>query len=220
MIRVLVVDDHSVVRTGLEQWLDSHVDIDVVGVAGDGEQAIEMALALRPDVVLMDMSMPVLDGISATAQIRAQAPDVAVIALTTFHEQSQINAALDAGASGYLLKDVNPEVLVDGIRSVVGGGMALSPLVASQLFRRGRETSANNALLTAREREILLLIASGQGNKQIARALGISDKTVKSHCGRLFQRIGVTDRTQAAIWALKNLDVNSSPSGQRLPTAG
>jgi DNA-binding NarL/FixJ family response regulator len=205
MIRIVVVDDHSLVRTGLEQWLSSHEDLDVVGVAADGQEAIELVLELRPDVVIMDVAMPVLDGISAMAAITEQSTGIAIIALSTFHDQAQINAALDAGAVGYLLKDVNPEILVSGIRSVVQGGMALSPVVAAQLFNRTREQTVNPSALTPRERQILLLIAGGHGNKQIARLLDISDKTVKSHCGRLFQRIGVSDRTQAAIWALKNL---------------
>lgn len=205
MIRIVVVDDHSLVRTGLEQWLSTHADFDVVGVAADGQQAVEMVLDLLPDVVIMDIAMPVMDGISAMAAISAQTTGVYIIALSTFHDQAQINAALDAGAVGYLLKDVNPEILVSGIRSVVQGGMALSPVVAAQLFNRTREQAVPASSLTPREREILLLIAGGHGNKQIARLLSISDKTVKSHCGRLFQRIGVSDRTQAAIWALKNL---------------
>ncbi|MEK7423188.1 MAG: response regulator transcription factor [Actinomycetota bacterium] len=205
MIRIVVVDDHSLVRTGLQQWLSSHSDLDVVGVASDGEQAVEMVLELLPDVVIMDVAMPVLDGISAMAAIAEKASGISIIALSTFHDQAQINAALDAGAVGYLLKDVNPEVLVAGIRSVVQGGMALSPIVAAQLFHRGRDQPVHASTLTPREREILLLIAGGHGNKQIARLLDISDKTVKSHCGRLFQRIGVSDRTQAAIWAIKNL---------------
>lgn len=211
MIRIVVVDDHSLVRTGLEQWLSSHADLDVVGVAADGQQAIEMVLELLPDVVTMDIAMPVLDGISAMTAITQQAPGVAIIALSTFHDNAQVNAAFDAGAVGYFLKDVNPEVLVAGIRSVIEGGMALSPIVAAQLFNRNRDQAASAArsnghgsTLTPREREILQLIADGHGNKQIARLLDISDKTVKSHCGRLFQRLGVTDRTQAAIWALKH----------------
>jgi DNA-binding NarL/FixJ family response regulator len=205
MIRIVVVDDHSLVRTGLEQWLSTHSDFQVVGVAADGQQAVDMVLDLLPDVVIMDVAMPVMDGISAMAAIAAQTTGVYIIALSTFHDQAQINAALDAGAVGYLLKDVNPEILVSGIRSVVQGGMALSPVVAAQLFNRSREQPVPASSLTPREREILLLIAGGHGNKQIARLLAISDKTVKSHCGRLFQRIGVSDRTQAAIWALKNL---------------
>jgi DNA-binding NarL/FixJ family response regulator len=220
MIRVVVVDDHSLVRTGLTQWLSSHADIDVVGVAADGQEAIDKVIDLMPDVVTMDIAMPVMDGISAMAIIAERAPSVAIIALSTFHDNDQVNAALAAGAAGYFLKDVHPEVLVDGIRSVMGGGMALSPLVAAQLFNRGREVTApkrdHTATLTPREREILQLIADGNGNKQIARLLAISDKTVKSHCGRLFQRLGVTDRTQAAIWALKNLptstDLHLQPS--------
>jgi DNA-binding NarL/FixJ family response regulator len=210
MIRIVVADDHSLVRTGLEQWLSSHADLEVVGLAADGQQAVVMVLELLPDVVIMDVAMPVLDGISAIGAIHQAAPHISVIALSSFHDQAQINSAFEAGAAGYLLKDVNPEILVQGIRSVIDGGMALSPIVAAQLFRGGREQPVHPSSLTPREREVLQLIATGHGNKQIARILDISDKTVKSHCGRLFQRIGVTDRTQAAIWALKNLPAADS----------
>jgi DNA-binding NarL/FixJ family response regulator len=156
----------------------------------------------------MDIAMPVLDGIRATAAIAAQTTGVYVIALSTFHDQAQVNAVLAAGAVGYLLKDVNPDILISSIRAVVEGGLALSPVVAAQLFTRARAEPLSASSLTPREHEILMLIAAGHGNKQIARLLTISDKTVKSHCGRLFQRIGVTDRTQAAIWALQNLPVH------------
>lgn len=209
MIRIVIVDDHPLVRTGLEQWLSTQSDLDVVGVACDGQQGVEMVLELLPDVVLMDISMPALDGIRATAAIMSQTASVYVIALSTFHDQAQVTAALDAGAVGYLVKDVNPDSLLSAIRSVLQGGLSLSPVVAAQLFSHARTKPVPASSLTARENEILLLIAAGHGNKQIARLLNISEKTVKSHCGRLFQRLGVTDRTQAAIWALTNLPVES-----------
>jgi len=200
VIRVLLADDHAVVRTGLQHWLGTIPDIDVVGTAEDGAEAVELACALQPDVVLMDLSMPVMDGIAATSAITTKLPDVAVIALTTTHDAQRVNAALDAGAVGYLLKDVEPEVLVNSIRAARQGGLTLSPTVAAQLFRSARSPVARFESLTPREQEILLLIARGHANKQISRALGISDKTVKTHCGRIFGRIGVRDRTQAAIW--------------------
>lgn len=209
MIRIVIVDDHPLVRTGLEQWLSTQSDLDVVGLACDGQEGVEMVLELLPDVVLMDISMPALDGIKATAAITSQTASVYVIALSTFNDPAQVNAALDAGAVGYLLKDVNPDSLVSAIRSVLHGGLPLSPVVAAQLFSHARTKPMPASSLTAREHEILMLIAAGHGNKQIARLLTISEKTVKSHCGRLFQRIGVTDRTQAAIWALTNLPVES-----------
>lgn len=202
MIRVLIADDHVVVCAGVAQWLESHHDIEVVGLAHDGEAAVSMARDLQPDVVVMDLLMPVVDGIEATRQIRAEL-DTEVVALTTYFDPATVTAAMDAGARGYFLKDVAPTALADGIRSVAQGEMALSPKVASMLFDRSREVDPFD-LLTPREREILDLIATGHGNKQIARALGITEKTVKAHCTRLFARIGAEDRTQAAIWALRN----------------
>jgi DNA-binding NarL/FixJ family response regulator len=208
MIRIVVADDHALVRTGLDQWLGSVPDLEVVGLAADGREAVDLACELLPDVVLMDLIMPVLDGIGAIAEISVKAPQVAVIALTTTHQPQKVNAALEAGAMGYLLKDVEPEVLVANIRSVVSGGLALSPSIAATLFKAGRTPRAIYGSLTQREQEILARIAAGEANKQIARALGISDKTVKAHCGRIFQRLGVHDRTQAAIWALRTIPVD------------
>ena len=208
MIRIVVADDHALVRTGLDQWLGSVPDLAVVGLAADGREAVDLVCELLPDVVLMDLIMPVLDGVGATAEIVARAPQVAVIALTTTHDPQRVNAALEAGAMGYLLKDVEPEVLVANIRSVVRGGLALSPAIAANLFKAGRSPRAVYGSLTQREQEILARIAAGEANKQIARALGISDKTVKAHCGRIFQRLGVHDRTQAAIWALRTVPVD------------
>ena len=147
--------------------------------------------------------MPVMDGITATAELTAKAPQVLIIALTTTGDPQQVNAALDAGAMGYMLKDIEPEVLVANIRAVVAGGLALSPAIAANLFKAGRGPRAIYDSLTPREQEILLLIAAGNPNKQIGSKLGISDKTVKAHCGRIFQRLGVRDRTQAAVWVMR-----------------
>lgn len=205
MIRILLADDHVLVRAGLSQLLDAQVDIEVVGVACDGQEALDMASVLKPDVVLMDLQMPVVDGITAIGELTARLPDISVIALTTFQEPQQVTAALAAGARGYLVKDVEPEVLVAGIRAVVNGGAPLSPSVAAQLIRTAANQPTMVGSLTQRELQILQLIVAGQSNKQIGRELGISEKTVKSHCGRLFQRINVSDRTQAAVWATKNL---------------
>ena len=205
MIRILLADDHVLVRNGLSQLLDAQADIEVVGVACDGQEALDMAHVLKPDVVLMDLQMPIVDGITAIGELTARLPEILVIALTTFQEPQQVTAALAAGARGYLVKDVEPEVLVAGIRAVVNGGAPLSPSVAAQLIRTAANQPSMVGSLTQRERQILKLIFAGQSNKQIGRELGISEKTVKSHCGRLFQRINVSDRTQAAVWATKNL---------------
>ena len=205
MIRILLADDHVLVRAGLSQLLDAQPDIEVVGVACDGQEALEMARQLSPDVVLMDLQMPIVDGITAIGELTVELPEISVIALTTFQEPQQVTAALAAGARGYLVKDVEPEVLVAGIRAVVNGGAPLSPSVAAQLLRSAASQPTMVGSVTQRERQILRLIVSGQSNKQIGRELGISEKTVKSHCGRLFQRINVSDRTQAAVWATKNL---------------
>lgn len=205
MIRILLADDHVLVRAGLSQLLDAQPDMEVVGVACDGQEALHMAKTLKPDIVLMDLQMPVVDGITAMGVLNSSQPEVSVIALTTFQEPQQVTAALAAGARGYLVKDVEPEVLVAGIRAAVNGGAPLSPSVAAQIIRSAAAQPSVAGSLTQRERQILKLIMAGQSNKQIGRELGISEKTVKSHCGRLFQRINVTDRTQAAVWATKNL---------------
>ncbi len=203
MIRILIADDHALVRNGLNQWLSSIEDLEVVGLASNGREAVDLGCELLPDIVLMDLSMPVMDGITATAELTAKAPQVLIIALTTTGDPQQVNAALDAGAMGYMLKDVEPEVLVANIRAVVAGGLALSPAIAANLFKAGRGPRAIYDSLTPREQEILLLIAAGNPNKQIGSKLGISDKTVKAHCGRIFQRLGVRDRTQAAVWVMR-----------------
>ena len=205
MIRVLIVDDHTMVRLGLERLLESYDDIDVVGSASSGEEAIALTGTTSPQVVLMDMAMPNMDGIETTRRLIAEHPGVIVIALSTHNDPQQVVGALDAGAHGYLLKDVQPDVLHAGIRSVLDGGAPLSPSVAGHLLRGGWQLEAPASQLTRRELDVLRLIVDGYHNKQIATALGISEKTVKTHCSRLFQRIGVSDRTQAAVWAERNL---------------
>jgi DNA-binding NarL/FixJ family response regulator len=205
VIRIIVADDHALVRAGLQQWLSSVADFEVVGLAADGREAVEMAGERLPDVVLMDLSMPVLDGVEATRQIVTGANGVAVIALTGSDDAHLVDAALAAGAMGYLLKDVEPEVLASSIRAVVQGGLALSPAVAVKLFKATNTPAGGVGSLTEREIEVLQLIAAGKANKQIGRALGISEKTVKGHCGRIFQRLGVSGRTEAAMWALRTI---------------
>ena len=214
MIRIVIADDHAMVRAGLSQLLGSFDDLEVVGTASNGEEAIDAVEATRPDVVLMDLSMPHMDGIEALTVVKQRFPEVRVVVLTTFQEPRQVSAALSAGASGYLVKDVEPEVLVAGIRAAVQGGAPLSPSVAAGLLRGGGGShmggNVSPASLTKREMEILHLIVDGRTNQGIATILGISEKTVKTHCSRLFQRLGVTDRTQAAVWAMRNLPTSNA----------
>lgn len=200
-MRVLIADDHEVVCAGLAQWLDRQHDMEVVAQARDGEEAVQLALVHRPDVVVMDLKMPRLSGIDATRAICEACPSTAVVIFTTFFDPTSVVAALDAGARGFYLKDSSPALLVDGLRAAADGSLALSPRVAGAMYLARTETDPW-AALTPREREILGLIAAGRSNKQIARRLDITEKTVKAHCTRLFARLGVTDRTQAAVWAV------------------
>lgn len=200
MIRVLIADDHGVVRAGLEQLLAGSDDVEVVGSAPDGRAAVALALETRPDVVLMDLRMPELDGIDATRQIMEQLPSTRIVVLTSFSDRERILAALDAGAVGYLLKDSEPEDIFRGVRAAARGESPLAPKAASAVLE-ARATAKPEETLTEREREVLVLVASGLANKQIARRLGISEKTVKSHLTKIFDRIGAADRTQAALWA-------------------
>jgi DNA-binding NarL/FixJ family response regulator len=205
VIRVLLVDDHAVVRHGLKQLLATDAEIEVVGMAADGEEAVDLVRRHRPDVVLMDLAMPGLDGIGATRSIVGEHPDVRVVVLTSFGDESRIIAALDAGAQGYLLKHTEPDALVEAVRSANAGLAPLDPRAGRALLNRQRERQIR-AELSQREREVLELVTQGLANKQIARRLGISERTVKAHLTNIFQRIGVTDRTQAALWARANLD--------------
>ena len=200
MIRVLVAEDHPVVRSGLLQLLGNVEQVDVVGAATGGEEAVRLATTERPDVVLMDLEMPDLDGIEATRRIRAAAPGVNVVLLTAFSDRGRILDAIDAGAVGYLLKDVEPDELVRGLEAAARGESPLSPKAAQALVTARGERS-DQPQLTPREDEVLSLLAEGLPNKLIARRLEISEKTVKAHLTSIFQRIGVTDRTQAALWA-------------------
>ena len=202
MIRVLLVDDHRLVRAGLQSLIESTTDLVVVGAASDGEEALAMVGATAPDVVLMDLSMPGMDGIEATERISALGQDVQVLVLTSFSDGDRVRRALDAGAVGYLLKDSDPEDLLRGVRAVVRGESPLDSRAARAMLQA--RPVARGEDLTEREREVLELITRGMANKQIARALQISDSTVKAHVGSIFQRIGVTDRTSAALWAERN----------------
>jgi len=208
MIRVVLVDDHSMVRAGLQQLLDGDKAIEVVGSASDGAEAVDIVLAERPDVVLMDLQMPGTDGVSATRQIHELVPDTQVVILTSFSDRDRIVGALDAGAVGYLLKDAEPDEILAGIRAAARGESPLHPRAARELLvarsdpNQVRDVDA--ADLTPREIEVLVLVREGLANKQIARRLGISERTVKAHLTSCFQRIGVSDRTQAALWAARN----------------
>jgi len=199
-IRVVIADDHQVVRSGLERLLDGWANVTVVATAADGAEAVEMTSLHRPDVVLMDVSMPVMSGLEATRRISAQWPGVQVVVLTSFDDRPTVAEALDAGAIGYLLKDSDPATLRAGIESAAQGESPLSPRVARSILSARREQRPEPAL-TDREREILELLRRGLANKEIAVSLGITVKTVKTHLTSLFQKLGVLDRTQAALWA-------------------
>jgi len=201
VIRVVLVEDHALVRDGLERLLESAEDIDVVGAAADGAEAAALIEESRPDVVLMDLSMPVMDGIEATRRIAAN-DGPKVVVLTSFSDRERILEALDAGAVGYLLKDAEPDELIRGVRAAARGESPLAPKAAQTLIRAHVETRAVE--LSDREREVLGCVAKGLANKQIALRLGISEKTVKAHLTSIYQQIGVTDRTQAALWAQRH----------------
>jgi len=203
MIRVLVVDDHHLVRAGLITLLQAAADIEVVGEAADGQQALEVAAAASPDVVLMDLSMPVMDGVSATRLLLSELPETRVVALTSFSDRQRVTDILAAGATGYVLKDSRPDDLLAAVRAAAGGHVPLDPRVASALLPT-REPPLTEQL-SDREKQVLRLVAAGLANKQIARRLGIAESTVKVHTGNIFRRIGVTDRTSAAIWAKEHL---------------
>jgi DNA-binding NarL/FixJ family response regulator len=199
-IRVVLVDDHAVVRRGLADLLASSPDIDVVGQAEDGSEAQEVVRATRPDVVVMDLQMPRVDGVEATRAILSEDPTAQVLVLTSFSDQERIVAALDAGAVGYLLKDADPDEVIEGVRAVGRGESPLHPRAARELLL-ARTRPNDKPQLTPREADVLRLVRLGLANKQIGRRLGISERTVKAHLTSAFQRIGVVDRTQAALWA-------------------
>jgi DNA-binding NarL/FixJ family response regulator len=205
VIRVIVVDDHAVVRSGLAQFLATTDDIELVSVATNGAEGLEAVAELAPDVVLMDLSMPVMDGVEATRLIAAQHPGSRVLVLSSFSDQTRIVDALSAGAVGYLLKHAEPEEISTAIRSVHAGDSPLDPKAARALLE-SRRSRLNEPALTRREREVLMLVRDGLPNKLIARKLAISERTVKAHLTSVFQSLGVTDRTQAALWARDHLD--------------
>jgi NarL family two-component system response regulator LiaR len=207
MIRVLIVDDHAVVREGLRAFLELQDGIEVVGEAGDGAEAVRRAVELAPDVVLMDLVMPVLDGVEAMRGVRSTVPTARVIVLTSFLEDERLLPAIEAGAAGYLLKNVEPTELARAIRTAHAGETLIDPAVAARLVtalsQRPAVIRADPERLTRRETEVLELIAAGRSNKRIALALGISEKTVKNHVSHLLEKLGVSDRTQAALLAVR-----------------
>ena len=204
-IRVLVVDDHAVVREGLRTFLELQEGIEVAGEAADGREAVRIAAELRPDVILMDLVMPRLDGVAAMRELRRRLPSSRVIVLTSFAGDDRLLPAIQAGAAGYLLKDVEPRELARAVRAAHAGEALLDPAVAARLVDAIAQPPGEPPpdRLTARERQVLELIGRGLSNKLIARELGISEKTVKTHVGHVLAKLGVTDRTQAALHAVR-----------------
>jgi len=212
-IRVLVVDDHAVVREGLRTFLELQDGIVVVGEAGDGEAGVSAAERLRPDVVLMDLVMPRLDGVGAMRRLRRRLPATRVIVLTSFADDERLLPAIRAGAAGYLLKDAEPRELARAVRAAHAGEALLDPAVAARVVQELAAPTDGDVAerLTRREREVLELLARGLSNKRIASELGIAEKTVKTHVGHLLAKLGVTDRTQAAVRAVRAGLVRSDP---------
>lgn len=216
-IRVLIVDDHAVVREGLRTFLQLQDGIEVAGEAADGEAAIDLATELEPDVILMDLVMPHVDGVSAMRTIRERSPRSRVIVLTSFLDDERLMPAIAAGADGYLLKDVEPSELARAIRTAQAGEAMITPTVAGRLLRTlsapRTPLMSDGERLTRRELEVLELIVAGRSNKRIAFELGIAEKTVKTHVGHLLAKLGVTDRTQAALMAVRHGLVRGSETG-------
>lgn len=205
MISVVLVDDHRVVIEGLKFMLEARADVEVVGVAADGAEGAALALRLQPDVVLMDLSMPGTDGVAATRAITDKSPGIAVIVLTTFADRGGVLSSLDAGAVGYLMKDVGPETLYEGVVAAAAGGSPIDPRVARTLVEARRTGTGGGQQLTAKQTEVLRLVAEGLPNRLVGRRLGVSEKTVKAHLTQIYHALGVSDRVQAALWAKENL---------------
>ena len=202
-IRVLLVDDHMVVRSGLSTVLSIHDDLKLVGEAGDGEEAIKLCERLQPDVVLMDLLMPKMDGVTAIKAIKTRWPQIQIIALTSFKEKEYVEGALKAGANGYLLKDVSAEELVNSVRRAAAGQPSLSPEAAQVLIKNVNEPADNQPDMTGREKEILALMVEGLSNNEIAERLIVSQSTVKFHVSNILSKLGVTGRTEAVAIAVK-----------------
>ncbi|MFZ2501744.1 MAG: response regulator transcription factor [Nocardioides sp.] len=206
-VRVVIVDDHQLVRSGVRVLLNSDPDLEVVGEGANGREGIAAAVDGRADVVLMDLSMPEMDGVEATAALVTARPEAKVLVLTSFSEAAHVRAALAAGATGYVLKDAEPTELLAAVHAAAAGHVPIDPRVAGVLLPSAPgSTPAAGSNLSARETEVLQLVAQGLSNKQIGRALGIAERTVKAHLGRIFREIGVLDRTSAALWAKDHLN--------------
>jgi DNA-binding NarL/FixJ family response regulator len=208
VIRVLLVDDHQLVRAGVTTLLQSDPEITVVGEARNGREAVESVEGIGPDVVLMDLSMPEMDGVEATRAVLARQPDTKVLVLTSFSDRQRVKEVLAAGAIGYVLKDSEPADLLAAVHAAARGHVPIDPRVAAALLPANGGGAVGSGVadgLSPRETEVLRLVAQGLANKQIARALGITERTVKAHLGRVFREIGVLDRTSAALWARDNL---------------
>ena len=209
-IRVLVVDDHKVVRRGLRGFLDGELDLEVVGEAGDGREALEELARLdatdgRPEVVLMDLQMEPVDGVEATRRIKARYGDVEIVALTSFGDQPRVHAALEAGASGYILKDADADDVAAAVRAAHRGQLQLDATVARRLMTSlpGRPAPDPAEPLTDREREVLRLVGAGKANKEIATELVITERTARTHVSNILRKLGLASRTQAALWAVR-----------------
>lgn len=207
-IRILIADDHHVVRRGLAFFLKTQRDIEIIGEAGNGREAIELARALRPDLILMDLVMPEMDGIQATKIIKGEMPEMKIMMLTSFSDQDHVIPALEAGASGYQLKDIEPDELIHCIKKIMAGENQLHPKATSHLLANlsNKESNEKNLMeqLTKRELDVLKEIARGKSNKEIASSLFITEKTVKTHVSNLLAKLELADRTQAALYAVKN----------------
>ena len=210
-IRIVIADDHSVVRRGLRMFLAMDPELVVVGEAADGEEAVHLARLLLPDIVLMDLLMPVMDGITATAMIRSELPDTEVLALTSVLEDASVVGAVRAGAIGYLLKDTDADALCRAIKAAAAGQVQLTPQAAARLMQAVSAPESPEAL-TERETEVLRLLAQGKANKEIARSLNISEKTVKVHVSNILSKLGVQSRTQATLYAIRIGLVSASSS--------
>ncbi|MEU8344977.1 two component transcriptional regulator, LuxR family [Actinomadura meyerae] len=217
VIKVLIADDHPVVRQGLRTFLGIQDDIEVVGEAEDGASAVTLAESLEPDIVLLDLKMPGADGLAALTELRARGVKARVLVLTSVTERGHVLPAVQAGAAGYLYKDVDPQALVQAIRAVNDGHVLFAPDAAEAMLRDGtaqRDDDRGMAALTEREREVLVHIARGRSNREIARALVVSEKTVKTHVSNLLMKLGVQDRTQAALYAVRHGVGSSGSAGE------
>jgi DNA-binding NarL/FixJ family response regulator len=210
VISVVVVDDHAVVRRGIASLLDAAEDLQCIGTAGDGQSGVAMITRLRPDVVVLDLSMPGQTGVDVIRTLRARGPAVRILVLTSFGDGELVLEAVQAGTDGYLLKENQAETILDGVRAVASGSAPVDPVVATSLLARMREQPISERL-TDREQQVLDLVRQGKPNKSIARRLGISEHTVKTHVTHILRRIGATDRTQAALWAQRHLHPLRAP---------